>query len=225
MLYSFKSLTKFEKRLWIFSLIGVTLSFLLSREPDILTLIACLIGVTALIFVSKGDVLGQILTVAFSLFYAAISYRFRYYGEMITYVGMTAPIAAASIVTWIKNPYAKSQVKVNQILRREALILIAVSLIVTVGFYYILRFFGTENLIVSTVSVFTSFTASALMMLRSPYYALAYAANDVVLIILWIYASMSDLSFLPMIMCFIMFLFNDIYGFFNWLKMQNRQIK
>lgn len=30
---------------------------------------------------------------------------------------------------------------------------------------------------------------------------------------------------LPMILCFIMFLANDLYGFFNWHKMKKRQAK
>lgn len=222
---SFKNLTPFEKGLWFFSLFLVSLSFIFSKEFDPFTLLASLIGVTALIFVSKGDVLGQILTVIFSFLYAAISLRLRYYGEMITYLGMTMPIAVGSIVTWVKNPYKNSQVKIRKISLFELSLLIFFGIAVSVLFYFILRFFNTNFLLVSTVSVFTSFLASSLMLLRSPYYALAYAANDIVLIILWAYASFGDISFLSMVMCFFMFFLNDMYGFFNWLKMQKAQQK
>lgn len=51
--------------------------------------------------------------------------------------------------------------------------------------------------------------------LRSPYYALAYGLNDIVLIVLWIIASMQSVSYIPMAVCFVMFFFNDIYGFYN----------
>ncbi len=64
---------------------------------------------------------------------------------------------------------------------------------------------------------------SYLTFLRSPYYAIGYSANDVVLIILWILAAFTDISCLPMVACFVMFLFNDLYGFYNWRKMQKRQ--
>ena len=80
----FKSLKKVELFLWIISLTLVTVSFLIPEKKDYLTLIASLIGVTALIFVSKGYVFGQILTVVFAVFYGIISWHFRYYGEMIT---------------------------------------------------------------------------------------------------------------------------------------------
>ena len=62
-----------------------------------------------------------------------------------------------------------------------------------------------------------------LTFLRSPYYALAYAANDIVLIVLWVAAAVNDISCLPMIFCFIMFLANDLYGFFNRKRMQKAQ--
>ena len=71
----------------------------------------------------------------------------------------------------------------------------------------------------------TSWIASYLTFLRSPYYALGYAANDLVLIILWILAAQTDLSCLPMVLCFVMFFANDLYGFYSWQKMQKRQMR
>ncbi len=221
---SIKELTKFEICLWLLSVVVVTGSYLFSGEFYWLTLVASLIGVTALIFVAKGNVLGQVLSIVFSVAYAIVSLKFRYYGEMITYLGMTAPIALLSIYTWIKNPYEdSSQVKVHKITPMQATVLSITAVVVTVGFYFILKYFNTANLIISTISITTSFTASALMMLRSPYYAIAYGLNDIVLIVLWILASIENISYLPMIMCFVMFLANDIYGFISWRKMHKAQ--
>ena len=93
----------------------------------------------------------------------------------------------------------------------------------TVAFYFILKHLGTANLLPSTVSIATSFLAALLTFKRSPFFALAYAANDVVLIVLWILAAMQDISYLSVIVCFAVFLVNDTYGFLNWLRMQRRQ--
>ena len=222
-----RSLTKFELGLWLFSLTGVTLSSVFSPAFDPLSLIASLIGVTALIFVAKGDPLGQVLTVVFSVFYGVISWTFRYYGEMITYLGMSAPMAALAVAAWLRNPYeqGKAEVRVNRLKLPEVLFLAVLTAAVTVLFYFILAFFNTANLLPSTVSVTTSFLASYLTFRRSPFYALAYAANDIVLIVLWVLASMEDPSYLPMILCFTMFFLNDTYGFVNWQRMQKRQNK
>ena len=221
----FKGLKKREWCLWIISLSVVAVSNILAGKADPVTLSATLIGVTALIFVAKGDVWGQILTVVFSVLYAITSYSFRYYGEMITYLGMTAPIAVFSIVTWLKNPSAeeKNTVRISSLTKKNTVIMILLCTAVTIFFGYILKILHTPNLIISVISIITSFLASYLMMCRISYYAIAYAANDVVLIILWILASLDNIAYLPMIACFLMFLANDIYGFISWKKREHRQ--
>ena len=220
-----RGLSKFELALWIVSVLVVSAAFLLAPNKDYLTLIASLIGVTALIYVAKGYVMGQVLTVIFAIFYGIISFFFRYYGEMITYLFMTSPMAIAAAVSWVRNPYAHSdEVKIASLTRKKLFGLLFLTILVTFAFYLILGALGTTNLLLSTFSVTTSFLASSLTFLRSPYYALAYAANDMVLIGLWIMAACTDISYLPMILCFSMFFINDIYGFINWKRMEKRQL-
>lgn len=220
----FKDLTKFELLLWLVSVSVIIISFVISGGDDILTIIASLIGVTALIFVAKGYVIGQVLTVVFAVFYGIISYFFRYYGEMITYLCMTAPIAIMAVISWIKNPYeGTKEVKVSHVTKKQVLVMATLAIVTTIIFYFILKAMNNANLLFSTISITTSFLASYLTFLRSPYYAVAYSANDVVLIVLWTMATLEDRSYLPMILCFVMFLINDMYGFFNWRRMRIRQ--
>lgn len=220
----FTDLTPFERGLWGTSVCVIVLSAMIMGTADVLSVIASLIGVTALIFVAKGYVIGQILTVVFAVFYGIISFEQRYYGEMITYLGMSSPMAIAAAVAWLKNPFRDTkEVAVRPMTVKTVVWLILSTVLVTAAFYFILGAMGNASLVVSTVSVTTSFLASALTYLRSPYYALAYAANDVVLIVLWCIAMRGDLSYLSMVLCFVMFLANDLYGFFNWKRMEKTQ--
>ncbi len=221
----FKKLTKFEWILWAVSVAVVTASYFFSQQSP-LSLICSLVGVTALIFLAKGMVIGQVLVIIFALIYGLISFEQRYYGEMITYVGMSAPMAFCSMIQWIKNPYGKSgEVKIAKLTKKKVFILVAADIAITVAFYFILRALENADLIISTVSVATSFLAALLTFMRSPYYALGYAANDVVLIVLWSIAAAGDITYLPVVMCFVMFLFNDLYGFYSWQKRKNEQNK
>ena len=218
------SLTRFEAGLWMTSIAVVAGTYIGFQSEDWLSLTAALIGVTALIFVAKGHALGQVLTIVFAVFYGVISWGFRYYGEMITYLGMSAPMAAVALVTWLRNPYRDSaEVTVRRLNARDWCVLLLASAVVTAVFWFILRAMGNAALAVSTLSVTTSFLASALTAMRSPYYALAYAANDLVLIVLWVIAAAADLSCVPMTACFVMFFANDLYGFFSWKRMEKRQ--
>ena len=219
--------TKFELILWISSIIFIISSFIIFDRTNYFNLCVSLIGATSLIFCSKGNPIGQCLIILFSLMYGVVSLTFRYYGEMITYVFMTLPMAVISLISWIKNPVEKGklEVKVNTIKPKEILFMLLLSLIVTIIFYLLLSALSTPNLLMSTISISTSFIASYLTFRRSEFYALAYAANDVALIILWVLASIQDISYLSIIICFIVFLVNDIYGYINWLNMKKRQKK
>ena len=214
-----------ELCLWGFSVVAILVSFFCFEQSGYLSLAGSLVGITSLILCAKGHPLGMALGIAFSVIYSIISYSFAYYGEMITYLGMTMPMSVLSLVSWLRHPHKESrtEVEVGEVRGREYLLLGVMTVGTTVGFYFILKVFGTANLIPSTLSVATSFTAVYLGFRRSPYYALCYAVNDIVLIVLWVLASVEDLSYLSVVICFAAFLANDIYAFINWRAMKKRQ--
>lgn len=221
----FKTLNIAEWIIWAVGIAAVISSFFIFGNTRYTYLVGSLLGVSALVFVSKGNPLGQLLTVVFAVFYGIISYSFKYYGEMITYLGMSAPIAIWALVSWLRNPYDgnRSEVRVNTLSRREWILFAIGSVAVTVAFYFILGALGTTNLPVSTLSVFTSFTAAYLTARRSRFYAVAYGLNDVVLIVMWALACSVDFSYMPMVVCFCLFFVLDLYGFINWTRMKKKQ--
>ena len=50
-----------------------------------------------------------------------------------------------------------------------------------------------------------------------------YAVNDIVLIVLWVMASIYAVKYISVVVCFSAFFVNDIYGFISWRKMKFRQ--
>ena len=221
----FSYFTKGEWALFASSVALIIISFAVFDRQNYLTLSASLVGAAALIFNAKGNPIGQALMIIFSVLYGVISYACAYYGEMITYLGMTMPMAIVSLIIWLKNPFKgkRSQVEINHIKGREWLLLAALTIVVTVAFYFILSALNTANIIPSTISVATSFAAAYLTFRRTPWFSLLYAANDVVLIVLWVLATLEDISYVSVIVCFAMFLVNDLYSFINWRKMQRMQ--
>ena len=189
-----KNFTLTEKILWLMSAICITAAFMIFDRGNFLTLIASLFGVTAILLNAKGNPLGQMLMTFFSVMYGVISYKFAYYGEMITYLGMTGPMAVLALVSWLRHPFEnnKSEVEVNHIKKGELGFMWFLAAAVTVLFYFILRHFNTANLVFSTASVTTSFVAVYLTFRRSELFSLGYAANDVILIILWSLASLQS---------------------------------
>lgn len=220
-----KIFTPFELTIWLVGIAAMAVSFIVFKNSQIYYLIGSILGVTSILFCSKANPIGPFLVIIFSVFYGVISFSFKYYGEMITYLGMTAPMEIYALYTWIKNPSkeGKNVVKVNKISIKEWGILVLISSLVTIAFYFVLKALNTNNLIISTISVLTSFVAVYLTARRSKYYALFYAFNDVVLVVMWSLAAIENLVYIPIAICFSIFIFNDVYGLYNWSRLEKKQ--
>lgn len=221
----FSYFTPFEYLLWIGSVLAIVLSFVLCKNTDYLNLFGSILGATALILISKGNVVGEALCVLFAGYYGFVSFGQRYYGEMITYLCMSGPMALAALIAWLRHPFQgrRTEVEIKKLPLWEYGVILLITGAVTAAFYFILRALGTANLIWSTVSVATSFAAVALTFRRSPFYAVAYALNDIVLIVLWSLAVAENSEYIALVVCFSVFLLNDSYGFFNWMRMRKNQ--
>ena len=197
-----KQLTKYFKLheiiIWTISVSTIIIFFLMFNRENYLTLAASVIGVTSIMLNAKGNPIGQLLMVIFSLIYGYISFSVKYYGEMITYVGMTMPMAVFALIAWLRHPFKgkKSEVTVNRLNKKEIFLIVPLTIIVTVIFYFILSYFNTSKIVPSTISVTTSFLAVYLTFRRSPYFSLAYAFNDIVLIVLWTMVSMDNTKYI-----------------------------
>ncbi len=219
-----QSLTLFERLLWFTSAFVITISFLFSGGNG-LTLIASLLGVSALIFMARGYPLGQLLMALFSIVYALISWTYGYYGEMMIYLGKALPVSLVVMFAWLRHPFTNGnpEIEIRHVSLKKSLLIMALAPFVTALFYLILRAFNTPNLMISTLSITTSFVAASFMYLRSPYFALLFGLNDVVLITLWSLATIDDITYLPMVILFTTFLANDIYAYISWTRIQVRQ--
>ena len=139
--------TKGELTLWGTSTGLILLFFLVFDRTNYMTLTASLVGATSLIFNAKGNPIGQALMILFSLLYGIISYTFSYFGEMITYLGMTAPMALFALITWLRNPFKgnHAEVTVNRLKPFEGYLMLLLTAVVTFGFYFILDAFETAT--------------------------------------------------------------------------------
>ena len=221
----FVHLNKKDRRVLAVSLLVVMLCNLSTPSAAWTTKIGVVVGAVALVFMAKGDVWGQVLTVVFSVLYGITSWQFRYYGEMITYLGMTLPMALAAVFSWLRHPFQgnTAQVEIHRLTRSQRIGMMVGAIASTALFGVLLWWLNTPNLLFSTVSVTTSFLAAYLTYYRSSYYALAYAANDVVLIVLWTLASVKYTAFTPMSACYSVFLLNDLYAFSSWKRREKEQ--
>ena len=221
----YKDWNLFEILLLSVSLVLISVCFIFTPDKNWFSLISSLLGVTTVVFTAKGKVAAPFLSLIYSVFYIIISITQQYYGEAIIYGVFMAPLQFITIFNWLKNKNNEtSAVKVNKVTVKEYLILTGITLLATVGFYFLLKWLNTAQLVVSTISLITSALATYLLLRRCSNYALFYIVNDIILIVLWgIAMASTGLSILPMIISFSVFLINDVYGFIKWKSREKQE--
>ena len=220
--------TLFEILFLSFSVIAITLCFALGIDKNVFSYIVSLVGIVSVIMIAKGLVIAPMINLVYCVLYSILSIFQHYYGEAIIYIGLMMPIYVFSIISWIKNRNKDRQdvVSINKIKGMEYLYLSLVTIAATVGFYFLLKAMNTSELIISTLSLISSAVASYLMLRRCSYYAIGFIVNDIILIALWSMVVVSNgMGYLPSVLCFCIFLINDVYGFIHWKIEEHRQGK
>ena len=169
---------------------------------------------------AKGHVVRQIVGVLLAILYSIMSYNNKYYGEVIIYLIVILPLYLSGIYTWLKNKDKKSEkVKQNTLSQKEWYSLLGINIVLFIGLYFLLKFFNTNNLLVSTISMNINLTATYLLVRRSRYSFLFYLVNAFILLILWGLPVLNgNILLLPMVFDALLLLINNIYGLHSWSK-------
>ena len=222
----FKDMKPLEYVILIASTLAALISFILIEEKDYLYFFTCILGVTTTVFIAKAHVFGQLLGIAYAILYAVTTFISHYYGEFIISIALYLPSGIWGLISWLRHRYEDtSTIKIAKLGLKHISIMLIIASILTFGIFFLLRALDTQNLIVSTISVFVSISAGYLVIKRSPFYALIYLINDVVLIVLWGMALRDSLTYMQLLISAFGFFFTDLYGFINWLNLRKKQTK
>ena len=194
-------------------------------KSDILTTVCSIVGIITALLLAKGKKLGQIFGLLIAALYSIVSFKNGFYGEVIIYLCIMLPMYIIGIISWFKHQNKETNsVEVNDIKLREWIIISSMSIIVFIGIYFLLKKFNTNELFVSSLSVIDSLFAIYLSVRRSKYSFYFYVVNDLILIVLWTAPIIGgNYLVLPMVFNPIINLINDIYGIYNWKKLETMQ--
>ena len=215
----FKDWTKFELLLLLGSLLIVTLTGILCNST-VLTIICSITGTLCALTQAKGKIISQFIGLVLVVLYSILSFQNKFYGEVLIYIFIMLPLFVSGIVSWIRNLNKETKiVNENELTKKEWIVLTILSLVLFVGLYYLLKYFNTSQLFVSTLSMVTSLFATYLVARRSKYGFLFYIGNDIILFILWgLPVIKGDLVLIPMLINPIINFINDSYGWNSWNK-------
>lgn len=220
----FKGWTIFEK---LFLLLGTIAAFALTFtfKGTWIDLGYTLLYFWTALLLAKGKYSCYIVGIISTFFYAFVSYSNSYYGEVIIAMCCTLPLMIVGLVNWLKHQDNTNTVIIKKITIKELLLVLLSQAIMFVGYYFLLKVFNTNNLLVSTFSIVASIIATYLTARRSEYGFIGFIINDIILIALWsIPVVKGNMTIIPVLLCPILLLINDIYGVYNWKKIKSTQI-
>ena len=219
-----KDWTNFEKLLLFGSVVIVSVVGLCFKS-DLLTVSCSIVGIITALLLAKGKNLGQVFGLLITILYSIVSFKNKYYGEVLIYALVMLPMYIIGIFTWINHKNEKTNsVEINSIEKKEWGIVSIVFALVFVGIYYLLKAFNTNELVVSAISVLASLFAVYLQIRRSKYSFSFYMVNDIILMFLWgIPVIRGSYILFPMLLNPIINFINDMYGFYNWKKTEKIQ--
>lgn len=220
----FKSWNKFEIILVLVTTILIILCGIIF-DSSIITMAFSIASIITAMLQAKGKVESQFTSIIVCILYSIISYKNRYFGEVIFYLLIMLPMAIAGVISWMSHKSNKTNtVEVNEIKLKEWILLVLICIVAFIGLYNLLKYFNTSQLLVSTISMIVSLLAIYLLVRRSKYCFIFYILNDIILIILWgLPIIAGNLLLIPMIIDSLALLVNDTYGSINWNRMEEKQ--
>ena len=220
----FEDWNKFEKSFLICGLLTSIISSIIFNGTVIDTLYTSLYLITALLM-SKGKVECYFVGFVSVFFYGIVSYNQGYYRELIITAFLTFPIMIIGIISWLRHQDKEEDtVIISSLSKKEITIALLSQLVLFWIYYFILKAFNTDLLVISTMSVVTSVLASYFEARRSELSLFCYIANDLVIITLWLIPIISgQIELISVLVGPILLLINDIYGSYNWRRLKKQQ--
>lgn len=203
----------------------ITLSIVF--HSHIFYILSSTFGVVGVLFLTKVNVVGIFVGIVQIIFYSIISYLNGLYGEMINNLCVTLPLYIANLITWLKNLYSKNgQVKINSSISwKEVVAAICVVVILSVGMFFVLDYFNTTMVFVSTLSFTFNTLAIYFLARRSSLNFVFYIFSNIANFAMWgtLIITTHDLSMLITLINVVVYFLLNCYGLYNWFMTRKKQ--
>lgn len=220
----FNDWTVFEKSwLLVFTILIIGLS--LYWQDTLIGVICSLTGIWCVILVAKGRISNYWVGIVNVILYAFISYGYKYYGEVMLNVFYFLPMQFMGAYIWIKNkkPNSKGTVIIKALNNKQRLFWTAVSVIGVVIYGAVLKTLGGAMPHIDALSTVLSIIAMLLMAFRFFEQWILWIVVDVVTIILWFVVMANGGNDVSILLMWVAYLVNAVYGLYNWISLYQAQ--
>lgn len=227
----FSGWTLFEI-VWILFFLSIQLVIFYIQPDSIIATIAAITGILCVVFVSKGKISNYLFGFISVTCYAYISYTYKLYGEMMLNLLVYVPVQFIGFYVWSRHMQTKhtnqtseyEEVIAKALTLKQWGIVILASAVGTFAYTQLLHNMGSALPALDGVTVVVSIVAQILMVMRYREQWALWIVVNLLTISLWtaMWIKNGETS-LPLLVMYIMYLWNSIYGYHNWAKMVRSQ--
>ena len=220
----FKEWTWFE-RIWLllFSIVNVFLY--LKWDSGLIGLISAMSGMLCVVLVAKGKISNFVFGIVNTATYAYISYGYGLYGESMLNALFYLPTQFIGLWMWQRhrsvNKVRDEDIEIKRLSVKGWAIVVASVVVGAYAYMHILMALDAQQVRIDSVAVVMSVVAQILLTLRYAEQWVLWILVNLLSIVLWVVTlSQSGGSDYTMPVMWTAFLINSIYGWINWLKLQ-----
>lgn len=219
----FNSWSLFEK-LWLSIATVLIIALSIFWKDNLIGIITSLTGVWCVILVAKGKILNYYVGIINVILYAYISFGWAYYGEVMLNLGYYLPLQFVGIVFWKNNLNKnKTEVIAKRMSTKSIIFWSIVCSAAILAYGYILKALGGSLPFFDSTSTVLSVIAMIFMILRYLEQWVLWIIVNIVSIILWWYTMLQGGTDISILLMWVAYLFNAIWGLVNWVKMYKKE--
>lgn len=212
--------------IWFSTATTIILILSIIWKDNLLTCISSLAGVISVVLCAKGKISYLYYGIVQCLSYGYIAYGYGLYGESMLNLLFFFPANIVTLILWKRNLKDKKEVingesvHLKKLNKRQWVKLAQLILIITIFYISFLNLINSSQAYLDGFIVVLSVFAQFLLTFRYVEQWLIWILVNSLTIVLWLIALIStggsDYGILVM---WIAFLLNSIYGYYNWNKL------
>ncbi|WP_338453088.1 nicotinamide riboside transporter PnuC [Niallia oryzisoli] len=215
---AFSNWTLFEKS-WLVIFTAINLYLFYAWQDSVLGLITSLSGMLCVVLVAKGKIFNYYPGILNILLYAYLSYQQGFYGEVALNILYFLPMQLIGLLLWQKHQSDKqniSDVAVSMLNKKLKFIWGMIIVAATVLLGFVLQKMGGAQPYVDASTTILQVAAQFFMIKRLVEQWITWIIVDMVSIWMWLTAFLTTGNDVTVLIMWIAYLFNAIYGYVNW---------
>lgn len=205
---------------WLLAIIIGISAITIATSGSFVEYIASLTGVIGAYLVAQGKSSSYVWGFVATALYTWVSYKYKFYGETITYAWIFLPMQIIGLYYWMKNSNNGGADTIKRYLSTKQNIWLGVVTVVAIALYGLfLRELKGEMPGLDAVVSILSIVATTLMVLRISTQWTYWILVNVTAIAMWVQAVIKhENQGYAVLAMWILFLLNSLFGRYKWRK-------